>query len=88
MPITKSAQKALRQSVMRRIGNIQKKEAFRSLVKKFRKDISKKDFETAKTLLPKIYQALDKAAKTSVIKKNTASRLKSRLSISLGRAIK
>ena len=31
-------------------------------------------------LLPKVYKALDKAAKVGVIKKNTASRKKSRVS--------
>ena len=37
-----------------------------------------KEYE-AKKLLPAIYQALDKAAKVGVIKKNNASRRKSRL---------
>ena len=40
--------------------------------------LAKKDKE-AEALLPKLYQALDKAAKIGVIKKNEASRKKSRL---------
>jgi ribosomal protein S20 len=38
--------------------------------------------------LPQIYKALDKAAKVGVIKKNTASRKKSRLTIFFNKAIK
>lgn len=34
----------------------------------------------AEKLLPQLYKALDKAAKTNAIKKNKASRLKSRIS--------
>ena len=40
--------------------------------------VEKKSAE-AKKLLPEIYKALDKAAKVGVIKKNNASRRKSRL---------
>jgi small subunit ribosomal protein S20 len=40
----------------------------------------KTDKAEAKKLLSKAYQAIDKAAKRGVIKKNTASRRKSRLS--------
>ena len=36
-----------------------------------------------KKLLPKVYKTLDKAAKSGVIKKNKASRLKSRTSMLL-----
>jgi len=79
MPITKSAKKALRQSKRRQARNIKRKKAFRLLVKEFRKALAAKEFDKAKELLPKVYKALDKAAKTGVIKKSKASRLKSRL---------
>lgn len=79
MPITKSAKKALRQSKRRRARNILGKRKFRVLVKEFRQAVAGKNFDQVKTLLPKVYQALDKAAKTNAIKKNRASRLKSRL---------
>ena len=81
MPITKSAEKALRQSVKRRALNLKKKDKYKSAVKEFKKSITAKDFTKAKTLLPKVYQALDKAAKTHVTKKGKSSRLKSRLTI-------
>lgn len=81
MPITKSAKKALRQSVRRRKGNIRKKEKFKNLLKEARRLVSQKKIEDAKKLLPQIYKSLDKAAKTGVIKKNTAARKKSRITI-------
>jgi len=41
--------------------------------------VSEKKIEEAKKLLPQVYKVLDKAAKTKLIKKNTASRKKSRI---------
>lgn len=79
MPITKSAKKALRQSLRRRARNIQKKEKIKSLIKQVRGLVSQKKIEEAKSLLPQIYKVLDKAAKTGLIKKNTAARKKSRI---------
>lgn len=78
MPITKSAFKALRQSKKRRIKNLQKKEAFKTAIKEFKKLVAGGKFDEAKKILPLVYKKLDKAAKTGVIKKNKASRLKSR----------
>lgn len=85
MPITKSAEKALRQSVRRRVQNIKKKTAFKDAVKSVRKAVSAGKIDEAKKLLPAAFKTLDKAAKTHVITKNTASRLKSRLSKSIAR---
>lgn len=79
MPITQSAKKALRQSKTRQARNVARKNKFRGLIKEFKKAIVAKEFEQAKTLLPRVYQSLDKAAKTNAIKRNKASRLKSRL---------
>ncbi len=79
MPITASAKKAARQSVKRRKINIQKKEAFKNAIKDFKKSLAAKDLAKANETLRLVYQKLDKAAKTNTIRKNTASRLKSRL---------
>ncbi len=79
MPITKSAKKALRQSKRKRVSNVRRKTKFRDLTKEFRKTILAKSFDKAKELLPKVYQSLDKAVKGKTIKKNKASRTKSRL---------
>jgi len=79
MAITKSAKKALRQSLRRKVRNLVYREKMKSLLKEARVLVSQKKVEEAKSLIPKIYQALDKAAKKGVIKKNTASRKKSRI---------
>jgi len=76
MPIKKSAKKALRQNVKRRARNLVYKNKIKALVKEVGGLISEKKLEEAKKLLPKIYKAMDKAAKVNVIKKNTASRKK------------
>ena len=80
MPITKSAKKALRQSQKRRIINIKKKNKIKNLIKQVRGLALQKKTEEAKKLLPQLYKALDKAAKTELTKKNTAARKKSRIS--------
>ncbi len=51
----------------------------KNLVKEVRNLVSQKKSGEAKKLLPQLYKALDKAAKKGVIKKNAASRKKSRL---------
>ena len=79
MPITKSAKKALRQNITRKKRNIQRKNKIKNLVKEVRSLVSQKKSGEAKKLLPQLYKALDKAAKKGVIKKNAASRKKSRL---------
>jgi len=45
--------------------------------------ISLKKTEEAKKLLPQVYKYLDKAAKTGLMKKNTAARKKSRTTKSI-----
>ena len=79
MPITKSAKKALRQNIRGKIRNLKRKNAMKALVKQTRKQASAKQKEEAVKLLPKLYQAIDKAAKRGIIKKNAAARKKSRL---------
>ncbi len=79
MPITASAKKALRQNHTRRSRNLAKKEQYKKLVVKYRKLAAAKAQEEAQKLLPLVFKALDKAAKSNVIAKNKASRLKSRL---------
>ncbi len=79
MPITKGAEKANRQSEKKRIFNIRRKNVMSDVVKSVNKAITAGDAAKAKELLPKAYQAIDKAAKRGVIKDNTAARKKSRL---------
>ena len=77
MPITKSAKKALRQNKTRKIRNTRKTVAYKASVKDFRKLVASGKKDEAKKMLPRVYQTLDKAVKTGVIKKNKSSRLKS-----------
>ncbi len=79
MPNTKSAAKAMRQSIRRRAGNIVKKDAYKKAVKEVKKFISEGKKSEAMATLKMAMKTLDKAAKTKVIHKNTASRKKSRL---------
>ena len=79
MPITKSAQKALRQNKRRRVRNLKQSRSVKDEIKTLKKLVAKKDKKGASETLPKVYKALDKAVKTNLLKKNTASRLKSRL---------
>jgi len=79
MPKIKSAKKALRQSKRRAAKNLAQKNIFRAKIKQLKKLIAEKQPEQAKNFLPQVYQILDKAAKTNIIRKNKAARLKSRL---------
>ena len=80
MAITKSAKKAHRQSQRRRKQNLTVKNNIKKLEKEIGLFLSQKKIVEAKKLLPKMYKALDKAAKKGTIKKNKASRKKSRIS--------
>ena len=79
MAITKAAQKALRQSKRRRTVNIKRQINLKNLLKEVKLLVSQKKIEEAKKILPQVYQILDKSAKVGLIKKNTASRRKSRI---------
>ncbi|HEY4483974.1 MAG TPA: 30S ribosomal protein S20 [Candidatus Paceibacterota bacterium] len=79
MPITKSAKKALRGSAKKRVFNNARKKAMKDSVKTIKKSLMVKDVKTAESKIAEAYQAIDKAVKRGVIKKNTASRKKSRL---------
>jgi small subunit ribosomal protein S20 len=80
MAITNSAKKALRQSLKHRKKNIIKKDGMKKLLKELRILVSQKKTDEAKKLLPSVFKAMDKAAKRGLIKKNTISRKKSRIS--------
>lgn len=79
MAITKGAKKAHKQSLQKGLYNDRRKRELKKTVKDVQKKIETKDRKGAEELMAKAYQAIDKAAKRGVIKKNTASRKKSRL---------
>lgn len=79
MPIIKSAKKRLVQDEKKRYKNFLRKKTMKDLLKDARALVASKDKNGALKKLPEIYKAIDKAAKTNVIKSNTASRKKSRI---------
>lgn len=79
MPITKSAQKALRASKNKKVFNDRRARAMKGEIKEVKKLLEVKDVKTAQSKLSAAYKAIDKAAKKGIIKKNTAARKKSRL---------
>jgi len=83
MAITKGAKKADRSSLKKRVYNVRRKTALHDAVKDFRTHLTKGTLTEAKTLIPAVYKAIDKAEKRGVIKKNTAARKKSRLMAAL-----
>ena len=78
MPITQSAKKAVRGSLRKKAFNDQRKKAMKEIIKKVEK-LSKTDKAGAMKMLSNAFQTIDKAAQKGVIKKNNASRKKSRL---------
>ena len=86
MPNTSSAKKALRQSESRRVRNLSQKREMKKLIKNYKNLLAQDNFDEAKVKLSIVYKALDKTAKSGVIKKNKASRMKSRLTAQLNKA--
>lgn len=79
MPITSSAKKALRSSKKKKVFNLHRKDEMQDVVKEYKKLVLAKKDKEANLLIPKLQKAIDKAEKRGIIKKNTASRKKSRL---------
>lgn len=87
MAITKSAKKAIRQTERRRVMNLRRRRTLHDTVKAARGQAGKSRADQEATLKA-AYQAIDKALKRGVIKKNTAARKKSRLVKLLKKAAK
>ena len=85
MAITKGAKKALRASERKRVFNTRRKNVMNDSVKAVKKLVASGAKVEAEKLISTAYQAIDKAEKRGVIKKNTAARKKSRLVASLKR---
>lgn len=79
MPITKSAEKALKQNKKRKIRNLGYKRKIKYLEKNIQKQLKEKNKDELKGTLNEYYKTVDKAVKIGLLKKNTASRKKSKL---------
>ncbi len=78
MPITQSAQKAIRGSLRKKAFNDSRKRAMKEVIKKIEK-LAKTDKKEALKMLSSAFAIIDKAAQKNVIKKNNAANKKSRL---------
>jgi len=79
MAITKGAKKAHRASLNKRVFNDRRKRVMKEEVKSIKTLVKDKKVDEATAGLRVAYKAIDKAKKRGIIKKNTASRKKSRL---------
>ena len=79
MANTKSAKKQIRNSYRKWLHNRYTKGKLRAAIKQVRQAIVLGDAVQAQALMPAAASQLDKAAKKSIIHKNKAARLKSRL---------
>jgi ribosomal protein S20 len=79
MPITKSAQKALRVAVRRKVFNDRRTKAMKLAVKKVEKAVREKKDKEVSAAMSLAFKAIDKAARSGVTTKNTAARKKARL---------
>lgn len=84
---TRSAAKAHRQSLKRRLRNRAVKSATKTAVKKAQEAIASGDLELARESVRKAISALDRAAKKGVIHPNNAGRRKSRLLLKFNAAV-
>ena len=83
---TKSALKANRQNITRRLHNRELRSKLRTALKAIRASLDTKDVEGAKQALSKTVSIVDKMATKGIIHANTAGRYKSRLTARLTKA--
>ena len=80
MPNIKSAKKRVRIIEKKTMQNNMIKTGYKTITKKFEKAVADKNINEAESLLSEASKKIDQACTKGVIKKNTASRKKSRLS--------
>jgi small subunit ribosomal protein S20 len=83
MANTVSALKRVRVTERRTAVNRTRKTRLRHGIRAMRRLLETKDVKAASDLVPKTYSLIDRAAKWGIIKKNTAARYKSRLTLRL-----
>lgn len=80
-----SAEKKNRQRLKRRARNVSTMSTVRTYVKRVTTAVTAKDKKAAATALKEAVRLIDKAAQKGVLKRETASRKISRLTIAVGR---
>ncbi len=86
MAIKANAKRAIRVSERKRLFNVRRLSTMRDEVKTIKKLVLAGDIAGAEKAMSLAYKAIDKAAKRGVIKDNTASRKKSRLTAFVAKA--
>ncbi len=86
MPITSSAKKALRVAERKEVFNSRRAKAIENSVREIKKLVKGGKAKEAEAKLSSAYKAIDKAVKTKFLKKNTAARLKSRITVLINKA--
>lgn len=75
----KSSKKRIRSNERKRLRNVRVKSTIKTEIKKVERAISEGNVEVAKAQFSEMASVLDSAATKGIIKKNTASRKKSRI---------
>jgi small subunit ribosomal protein S20 len=88
MANTISALKRVRITERRNAVNQTRKTRLRHQIRKMRRLLDASDVAGATSAVPQTYSLIDRAAKWGIIKKNTAARYKSRLTIRLKKIVK
>lgn len=83
MANTVSSLKRVRITERRTAVNRSRKSRLRHQIREMRRLLDRKDIEGATKIVPKTFSVVDRAAKWGIIKKNTAARYKSRLTLRL-----
>ncbi|MCX6737139.1 MAG: 30S ribosomal protein S20 [Candidatus Parcubacteria bacterium] len=78
MAITKTAKREIAKNRNKKKANAPKRDNWRSLQKKYIKLIGAGKYEEAHKILPNVYKTLDKLAKSHILHKNKAARLKAK----------
>ena len=83
MANTVSALKRVRVAERRTLVNRVRRSKLRHQIRAMRRLLESKDVSGATALIPKTFSVIDKSAKLGVIKRNTAARYKSRVTLRL-----
>lgn len=83
MPILKQAKKAVRGDSQKRVFNDRIRKIMRASIKELNDLVKEGKQKEAAAKMPLVQKTIDKAVKAGVIKKNTAARMKARISNSI-----
>ncbi|NLA11533.1 MAG: 30S ribosomal protein S20 [Firmicutes bacterium] len=79
MPVTKSAEKRMRQTVKRTARNRHAKSVVKTAIRRFEESLQDGDREVAQNNLRQAVRQIDQAVAKGILHKNNAARKKSRL---------